>query len=128
MRKQPKARTTKSKAREDAFYDWEARAKKKIQDAQLELQVKMTRLGGKIIELKKIYKSFGDKVILKGFDYSFKKGERIGVVGVNGAGKSTFINMLLGKEPADSGKINVGDTVVFGDFSQEGLVIKEDQR
>lgn len=128
MRKQPKARTTKSKAREDAFYDWEARAKKKIQDAQLELQVKMTRLGGKIIELKKLYKSFGEKVILKGFDYSFKKGERIGVVGVNGAGKSTFINMLLGKEPSDSGKINIGDTVVFGDFSQEGLVIKEDQR
>lgn len=128
MRKQPKARTTKSKAREDAFYDWEARAKKKIQDARLELQVKMTRLGGKIIELKKLYKSFGEKVILKGFDYTFKKGERVGVVGVNGAGKSTFINMLLGKEPVDSGKINVGDTVVFGDFSQEGLVFKEDQR
>lgn len=128
MRKQPKARTTKSKAREDAFYDWEARAKKKIQDAQLELQVKMTRLGGKIIELKKLYKSFGEKVILNGFDYSFKKGERVGVVGVNGAGKSTFINMLLGKEPSDSGKINVGDTVVFGDFSQEGLIFKEDKR
>ncbi|RYD99613.1 MAG: ABC transporter ATP-binding protein [Sphingobacteriales bacterium] len=128
MRKQPKARTTKSKSREDAFYDWEARAKKKIQDAQLELQVKMTRLGGKIIELKKLYKSFGEKVILNGFDYSFKKGERVGVVGVNGAGKSTFINMLLGKEPADSGKINVGDTVIFGDFSQEGLTYKEDKR
>jgi len=128
MRKQPKARTTKSKAREDAFYDWEARAKKKIQDTQLELQVKMTRLGGKIIELKKLYKSFGEKVILSGFDYTFKKGERVGVVGVNGAGKSTFINMLLGKEPADSGKINVGDTVVFGDFSQEGLTFKEDKR
>lgn len=128
MRKQPKARTTKSKSREDAFYDWEARAKKKIQDAQLELQVKMTRLGGKIIELKKLYKSFGEKVILNGFDYTFKKGERVGVVGVNGAGKSTFINMLLGKEPADSGKINVGDTVVFGDFSQEGLTFKEDKR
>ena len=128
MRKQPKARTTKSKAREDAFYDWKARAQKKIQEAQLELQVKMTRLGGKILEIKKLYKSFGDKVILKGFDYTFKKGERVGVVGVNGAGKSTFINMLLGKEPADSGKINVGDTIVFGDFSQDGLVIKEDMR
>jgi len=128
MRKQPKARTTKSKAREDAFYDWKARAQKKIQEAQLELQVKMTRLGGKILEIKKLYKSFGEKVILKGFDYTFKKGERVGVVGVNGAGKSTFINMLLGKEPADSGKINIGDTIVFGDFSQEGLVIKEDVR
>lgn len=128
MRKQPKARTTKSKAREAAFYDWEERAKKRIQEAQLELQVKMTRLGGKIIELKKVYKSYGDKIILKGFDYTFKKGERIGIVGVNGAGKSTFINLLLGKIQADSGKINVGETVVFGDFSQEGLEIKEDKR
>lgn len=128
MRKQPKARTTKSKAREDAFYDWKARAQKKIQEAELELQVKMTRLGGKILEIKKLYKSFGEKVILKDFDYTFKRGERVGVVGVNGAGKSTFINMLLGKEAADSGKINVGDTIVFGDFSQEGLVIKEDMR
>ncbi|RQO29809.1 ABC transporter [Taibaiella sp. KBW10] len=128
MRKQPKARTTKSKAREEAFYDWKARAQKKIQDAELELQVKMTRLGGKILEIKKLYKSFGDKVILKGFDYTFKRGERVGVVGINGAGKSTFINMLLGKEPADSGKINIGDTIVFGDFSQDGLVIKEDVR
>lgn len=128
MRKQPKARTTKSKARQDAFYDWKEKAAQKIKAAELELQVKMTRLGGKILELKKVYKSYGDKVILKGFDYTFKRGERVGVVGKNGAGKSTFINMLLGKEPADSGKINVGDTIVFGDFSQEGLLIKEDMR
>lgn len=128
MRKQPRARGTKSKARQDAFYDWEARAKKKISDAQLELEMKMTRLGGKVLELKKVYKAYGDFVILKGFDYTFKKGERIGIVGKNGVGKSTFINMILGKEPADSGKINVGDTVVFGDFSQEGLVITEDMR
>ena len=128
MRKQPKARTTKSKARQDAFYDWKERAHQKIESAQLELQVKMTRLGGKILEIKKLYKSFGDKVILKGFDYTFKKGERVGVVGKNGAGKSTFINILLGKEEADSGKINIGDTVVFGDFSQSGLDIREDKR
>lgn len=128
MRKQPKARTTKSKSRQDAFYDWKERAAKKVKQAELELQVKMTRLGGKILELKKVYKSFGEKRILKGFDYTFKRGERVGVVGKNGAGKSTFINMLLGKEPADSGKINVGDTIVFGDFSQEGLVFKEDVR
>lgn len=128
MRKQPKARTTKSKARQDAFYDWKEKAAKKMKDAELELQVKMTRLGGKILELKKVYKSFGDKVILKGFDYTFKRGERVGVVGENGAGKSTFINMLLNKEPADSGKINVGDTIVFGDFSQDGLIVKEDMR
>ncbi|WP_232831858.1 ABC-F family ATP-binding cassette domain-containing protein [Taibaiella helva] len=128
MRKQPKARTTKSKSRQDAFYDWKEKATQKIKAAELELQVKMTRLGGKILELKKLYKSYGDKVILKGFDYTFKRGERVGVVGKNGAGKSTFINMLLGKEPADSGKINVGDTIVFGDFSQEGLQFKEDVR
>lgn len=128
MRKQPKARTTKSKARQDAFYDWKEKAAKKIKQAELELQVKMTRLGGKILELKKVYKAYGDKTILKGFDYTFKRGERVGVVGKNGVGKSTFINMLLDKEAPDSGKINVGDTIVFGDFSQEGLVIKEDLR
>lgn len=128
MRKQPKARTTKSKSRQDAFYDWKEKAAKKVEQAQLELQVKMTRLGGKILELKKVYKAYGDKTILKGFDYTFKRGERVGVVGKNGAGKSTFINMLLGKEPSDSGKINVGETIVFGDFSQEGLVWDEDVR
>lgn len=128
MRKQPKARTTKSKSRQDAFYDWKEKAAKKVKQAELELQVKMTRLGGKILELKKVYKSFGDKVILKGFDYTFKRGERVGIVGKNGAGKSTFVNMLLNKEQADSGKINVGETIVFGDFSQEGLVVKEDVR
>lgn len=128
MRKQPKARTTKSKSRQDAFYDWKERAHQKVETAKLELQVKMTRLGGKILEIKKLYKSFGDKTILKGFDYTFKKGERVGVVGVNGAGKSTFINIILGKETADSGKLNVGETVVFGDFSQTGLEIKENIR
>lgn len=128
MRKQPKARTTKSKSRQDNFYKVEAKAKQRIEDAQLELQVKMSRLGGKVIELKKVYKSFGEKPIMKGFDYTFKKGERIGVVGKNGVGKSTFLNMLQGLEQADSGKINIGETVVFGNYSQQGLVIKEDLR
>ncbi len=128
MRKQPKARTTKSKSRQDAFYDVKERATARIEDQQLELNVKMTRLGGKIIELKKVNKSFGNLTILKGFDYTFKKGERVGIVGKNGVGKSTFINMLLGKEQPDSGKINVGETVVFGDYSQAGLEVKEDVR
>jgi len=128
MRKQPKARTTKSKSRQDNFYEVEKKAKQQLVDEQLQLEMKMNRLGGKVIELKKVYKSFGEKVILKGFDYTFKKGERIGVVGRNGAGKSTFINMLQGLEPADSGKINIGDTVIFGNYSQQGLVIKEDMR
>lgn len=128
MRKQPKARTTKSKSRIDNFYEVEKKAKQQLQEQQLQLQSKMSRLGGKTVELKKVYKSYGEKVILKGFDYTFKKGERVGIVGKNGAGKSTFINILQGLEPADNGKINVGDTVVFGNYSQQGLEIKEDLR
>ncbi len=128
MRKQPKARTTKSRSREQNFYDIEGRAKQKIVDNKVELQVKMNRLGGKIAELKKVYKSYDDKVILKGFDYTFKKGERTGIIGKNGAGKSTFLQLLLGNEQADSGKINIGDTIIFGNFSQSGLEIKDDVR
>lgn len=128
MRKQPKARTTKSKSRQDNFYEVEKKAKQKIEDQQLELQMKMNRLGGKVVEMKKVYKNFGEKVILKGFDYTFSKGERIGVVGKNGAGKSTFINILQQIEQPDSGKINIGDTVIFGNYSQQGLVVKEDMR
>ena len=128
MRKQPKARTTKSKSRIDAFYEVEKRAKQQLQEEQLQLQSKMNRLGGKTVELKKVYKSFGEKVILKGFDYTFKKGERVGIVGKNGAGKSTFINILQGIEKADSGKVNIGDTVIFGNYAQQGLQVKEDMR
>jgi ATP-binding cassette subfamily F protein uup len=128
MRKQPKARTTKSKSRQDNFYIIEKKAKQQIEDNQLELQVKMNRLGGKVVEMKKVYKSYDDKIILKGFDYTFNKGERIGVVGKNGVGKSTFINIILGAEKADSGKLNIGDTVIFGNYSQKGLEVKEDMR
>lgn len=128
IRKQPKARTTKSKSRIDAFEDVKERASVRLEKQQLELNVKMTRLGGKIIELKKVYKSFGDLKILKGFDYTFKKGERVGIVGKNGVGKSTFVNMLLGLEQPDSGKINTGETVVFGNYDQRGLIVKEDMR
>ncbi len=128
MRKQPKARTTKSKSRQDNFYEVEAKAKQKIDDTNLQLDMKMTRLGGKIIEAKKVYKSYGDTVVLKGFDYTFSKGERIGIVGKNGVGKSTFLQILQGITEPDSGKINVGETIVFGHFSQEGLVYKKDMR
>lgn len=128
MRKQPKARTTKSKSRQDAFYDVKEKASQRVMEQQLELNVKMTRLGGKILELKKVYKAFGNLTILKGMDYTFKKGERVGVVGKNGVGKSTFLNMLLGVELPDSGKINVGETIVFGNYSQSGLAVKEDMR
>ncbi len=128
MRKQPKARTTKSKSRIDAFNDVEFKAKQKIEDNQVQLQVKMSRLGGKVAELKKVYKSFGELTILKGFDYTFSRGERIGIVGKNGAGKSTFLSVLQGLEKADSGKVNIGETVVFGYYSQQGLEVKEDMR
>ena len=128
IRKQPKARTTKSKSRIDAFSDVETKARKKVEDQQIKLEMKMNRLGGKVVELKKVYKSYGDKQILKGFDYTFKKGERIGVVGKNGAGKSTFLNIVQGLEKPDSGKINIGETVVFGNYSQWGLPVKEDVR
>ncbi|MBO9682901.1 MAG: ABC-F family ATP-binding cassette domain-containing protein [Flavisolibacter sp.] len=128
MRKQPKARTTKSKSRIDNFYEVEKKAKQQLQEQQLQLQSKMNRLGGKTVELKKVYKAYGDKTILKGFDYTFKKGERVGIVGKNGTGKSTFVNLIQGIEKADSGKINIGDTVVFGNYSQKGLEIKEDMR
>ena len=128
MRKQPKARTTKSKSRQDNFYVVEKKAKQQIVDEQVQLDMKMNRLGGKVAELKKLYKSYGDKVLLKGFDYTFKKGERIGVAGKNGTGKSTFINILQGIEQPDSGKVNIGDTVIFGNYSQQGLVVKEDMR
>lgn len=128
MRKQPKARTTKSKSRQDNFYEVEAKAKQRMEEQQLQLQMKMNRLGGKVIELKKLYKNYGDKPILKGFDYTFKKGERIGIVGKNGVGKSTFLNILQGLESPDSGKVNIGETIVFGYYSQQGLQWKEDMR
>jgi len=128
MRKQPKARTTKSKSRQDAFVEVEERVNQKKDVAEVSLQVKMTRMGGKVLEMKKVYKSYGDKVIMKGFDYTFKKGERIGIVGKNGTGKSTFLKVALQLIPPDSGKINHGDTIVFGNFAQEGLQYKEDKR
>ena len=128
IRKQPKARTTKSKSRIDAFAELETIAHSRTEELQLQLQLKMNRLGGKVVEMKKVYKQFGDHIILKGFDYSFKKGERIAVVGKNGVGKSTFIGMIQGLIPADSGKINIGETVVFGYYSQTGLEVKEDMR
>ena len=128
MRKQPKARTTKSRSREENFYIIEQKANQQHEDFQLELQMKMSRMGGKIAEIRKLYKSYGEKIVLKGFDYTFKKGERMGIVGKNGVGKTTFINLIQGIEPPESGKINIGETIVFGYFSQQGLILKEDLR
>jgi ABC transport system ATP-binding/permease protein len=128
IRKMPKARTTKSKSRIDAFYDLQDKTGNKKVEKKLTLDVKMSRIGGKVLEMKKVYKSYEDKVILKGFDYTFKTGERIGIAGSNGSGKSTFLNIITGKEKADSGKINLGETIVVGYYSQDGLVLKEDKR
>lgn len=128
MRKQPKARTTKSKSREDNFYEVEKRAKQQVSNEQVQLQMKMNRLGGKVVEMKKVYKAYGEKKILEGFDYTFSKGERVGIIGKNGAGKSTFLNILQGLQQPDSGKINIGDTVIFGNYSQQGLQVKNDMR
>ena len=128
MRRSPKARTTKSKSRINNFYKIKEKAHSKKLDQELHLEVKMSRIGGKILEMKKVYKSYGNLEILKGFDYTFKKGERIGIIGKNGVGKSTFLNIITQKETADSGKINTGETIVYGYFSQQGIQLKEDKR
>ena len=128
IRKSPKARTTKSKARVDNFEVIKNKATSKKIKQELKLEVKMSRVGGKILELKKVYKSYGDLKILSGFDYTFKNGERIGIIGKNGVGKSTFLNIITQSLKPDSGKINVGETIVYGYFTQKGIQLKEDKR
>jgi ATP-binding cassette subfamily F protein uup len=128
VRKQPKARTVKSKSRVDAFEDIKANAMKRKVQLEMELQVKMTRIGGKTIEIKKLGKSFNGKLLFQNFDYAFKRKERVGIVGPNGAGKSTFLNIIQHLETADIGKVNIGETVVLGYYNQVGLILKEDKR
>lgn len=128
MRKQPKARTTKQKARIDAFADVSEKASRKKVEEKVNLGVNMTRLGNKILELDNVSKSYGEKVILKKFSYIFRRKERIGIVGQNGIGKSTFLNLLMGLTAPTHGLIETGETIVFGYYNQEGLVIKEDKR
>ncbi len=128
MRRQPSARGTKQKARIDSFYETEAVANQKRVDQKLNLGVNMSRMGNKILEVEKISKAYGTKVLLDNFSYVFKRKERIGVVGKNGVGKSTFINMLLGLVQPDQGSISPGETIVFGHYAQEGMVLPEDKR
>ncbi len=128
IRRMPKARGTKSKARIQKFHETEAISRSGHKDQELKLQVKMSRVGGKILELKKVYKSYDALKIVQGFDYTFKNSERIGIVGPNGVGKSTFLNMLCGIEEPDSGKINTGDTVVFGYYNQQGLAFEPEMK
>ena len=128
MRRQPKARTTKSKSRIEAFYETEKTAKMDTRKQELELDFGMKRLGKKILELRNINKKFSDKIILDNFSYQFQRGEKVGIIGKNGVGKSTLLNIIQGLETYDSGEIEVGETIKFGYFSQKGLTYKEDQR
>ncbi|MHA8074372.1 ABC-F family ATP-binding cassette domain-containing protein [Aquirufa sp. HETE-40SA] len=128
MRKQPKARGTKSQSRIDAFYETEEKANKKLDDSKLELNIQMSRLGNKIIEINHLKKAWGDKKIINDFTYTFKKKDRIGIVGKNGAGKTTFLQLLTGLEQPDSGTIDPGETLVVGYYTQIPFDFRPEQR
>jgi ATP-binding cassette subfamily F protein uup len=128
MRRQPKARTTKSKSRQDDFYVIKEKAESRRKENQVELEINMERMGSKIIELHKISKKFGDKIILDNFSFDFQRGERIGIIGKNGTGKSSFLNLLTGTLPLDSGKVVVGETIKIGYYTQSGINPKPGQR
>jgi ATP-binding cassette subfamily F protein uup len=128
MRRQPKARTTKSKSRIDAYYDLKEKASFKRDDSVVEIQMQMQRMGTKILEVHQLQKSYGDLKICNDFTHLFVPGERIGIIGQNGVGKSTFLNMLLGLEKQDGGSIVKGDTVKFGYYNQQGIQLSEDKR
>ena len=128
MRRQPQARGHKARYREEAFYDLESKAKQRIEERQMRLKSKNVYIGSKIFECQYVSKAFDEKVILKDFYYNFQRFEKMGIVGNNGTGKSTFIKMLLGEVAPDSGRFDVGDTVRFGYFSQDGMKFRDDQR
>lgn len=128
IRRQPKARGTKAKYRVDAFEDTKEKAQQRKYDNQMALNIKMTRLGSKIVELNSVGKRFGDKTIVDNFLYTFKKGDRIGIVGKNGAGKSTLLNMITGELRPDNGQVVRGDTVQFGYYQQSDLQYRDGQR
>lgn len=128
MRRQPKARTTKSKSRIDDFNEIKKRAHQRRKEHEVELELNMERLGSKILELHNVSKTYDDKVILNKFDYNFSKGERVGIIGKNGTGKSTFLNILTEGEAVDGGKVVVGDTLKFGYYTQKGIPVKEGQK
>lgn len=128
MRRMPQARGHKARYREEAFYDLESKAKQRIEERQMRLKSKNVYIGSKIFECQYVSKAWGDKVILNNFYYNFKRFEKMGIVGNNGTGKSTFIKLLLGVEQPDSGKFDIGETVKFGYFSQDGLKFDEQQK
>lgn len=128
MRRQPQARGHKARYREEAFYDLESKARQRIEERQMRLKSKNVYIGSKIFECQYVSKAFDDKIILKDFYYNFQRFEKMGIVGNNGTGKSTFIKMLLGEVQPDSGRFDIGDTVRFGYFSQDGMKFNEQQR
>ena len=128
MRRQPQARGHKARYREEAFYDLEAKAKQRMEERQMRLKSKNVYIGSKIFECQYVSKAFDEKVILKDFYYNFQRFEKMGIVGNNGTGKSTFIKMLLGETGPDSGQFDIGDTVRFGYFSQDGMKFNDQQR
>jgi len=128
MRRQPKARTTKSKARQEAFYDVEEQARSKRTEERMQITMQMNRLGSKILELENICKSYEDHTLLDNFSYTFKRGEKIGLIGRNGAGKSTLLNIIMELTRPDMGKVKKGETVVLGYYAQTGLQLPEDKR
>lgn len=128
MRRQPKARTTKSKSRQDDFYVIKDKANSRRKEHQLELEINMERMGSKVIEMHNVSLSFNDKIILKNFDYLFNRGERIGIIGKNGTGKSTFLNILTQTLQPDSGKVVIGDTIKVGYYTQSGINPKPEQK
>ncbi|MDP2235434.1 MAG: ABC-F family ATP-binding cassette domain-containing protein [Bacteroidales bacterium] len=128
MRRMPKARTTKSKSRIDAFYELKEKAGNHRIQQQLQLQIAMNRMGSKILEMRNVHKKYSDIVILEGFDYMFTKGERIGIVGDNGVGKTSFLNLLTGTEIPDKGRVLPGDTIVFGYYTQKGIQFNDDKK
>lgn len=128
MRRQPQARGHKARYREEAFYDLESKEKQRIEERQMRLKSKNVYIGSKIFECQYVSKAFDEKVILKDFYYNFQRFEKMGIVGNNGTGKSTFIKMLLGEVAPDNGRFDVGDTVHFGYFSQDGMKFRDDQR
>lgn len=128
MRRQPKARTTKSKSRIDAFYDTKEKATSKKEEQEMELGTSMKRIGGQVLEMENISKQYGETVILDDFSYSFKKGEKIGIIGKNGVGKSTFLKIITGEEEADEGDIKTGQTIEYGHYRQQGIEVDEDMR
>ncbi len=128
MRRQPKARTTKSKSRIDDFNTIKAKAQQRRNEHEVQLEINMERLGSKMIEMHRVSKAFGDKIILQGFDYNYQRNDRIGIIGNNGTGKSTFLKLLTDTVKPDGGKIIRGETLKFGYYTQEGIVVKPGQK